>query len=500
MVRRTTGFVGKKPHRKSRGGCLMCKRKKVKCDESQPSCGYCSLRKLSCEYARESRFASPASSTSLLSNEGSPSSTVSVSDEEINFNDDQDPAFSWLKPAVHSACGAMSGLDMELLHHYKTFTWQTLTVRDDPVVVSLHRDSIPRLSLSQPHLLHALLSIAASHSNALAPCKQIESQALFYRQRTFAEYSKVLQNITADNYESVLITGMLLLSLISPPEENAGDDSRYLIWMDSFLKMSEGLRILASLRWAAGIEKLSVYPLICRELRTLPPPPFLYSSDDRFLHTRVGAVGTTPDHPNPPSTYYMKHSEASPVFLPPSLLELLTSLSNAEFSSGPIDLHGNTLYPVLHALSPIFLSLYYFHLNPDFFVRIFVFCSFLMPDFLLLVKNREPRALVLVAWWFALAGLAPRGWWIGKSVERVVEAVGRIVTEKGDQVTRRAFKGVEDIVRILEREGSEAAAKSVFHEWTGVDWDEGPMKAGDWEAGLINDLLLCCVDSSPETS
>ncbi|KZM26640.1 uncharacterized protein EKO05_0005385 [Ascochyta rabiei] len=400
---------------------------------------------------------------------------------------------------MHSASGAISGLDLKLLHHYKTFAWQTLTVRDDPVVVSLHRDSVPQLSLSQPHLLYALLSVASSHSNALAPCKQVENQALLYRQRTFAEYSKVLQNITVDNYESVLITGMLLLSLIPPPEEIIQDDDAYLTWMDSFLKMSEGLRILASLRWAAGIEKLSVYPLICRELRTLPPPPNLYNSDDRFLHTRVGAVGTTPDHPNPPSTYYMEQSEASPVFLPPPLMDLLASLSNAESSSGLIDLHGNTLYPVLHALSPIFLSLYYHHLNPDFFVRIFVFCSFLMPDFLALVKSREPRALVLVAWWFALAGLAPRGWWLGRSVVGVVEAVRRIVTEKGDQVTRRAFEGVESIVRILERQGSEAAAKSVFEEWAGVDWDEGPRKAGEWDAGLIDDLLSCGVDSTLES-
>jgi hypothetical protein len=30
MVRRSAGFVSKKPHRKSRGGCLVCKRKRVK--------------------------------------------------------------------------------------------------------------------------------------------------------------------------------------------------------------------------------------------------------------------------------------------------------------------------------------------------------------------------------------------------------------------------------------------------------------------------------------
>lgn len=381
----------------------------------------------------------------------------------------------------------MSGTDFELLNHYKSFTWQTLTVRDDTAMVRLHREYVPQLSLSHPHLLYALLSIAASHNHTLVPSKQSGQMALMYRQRTFTEYSKALQNITAENYESVLVTGVLLMSLIPPPDEDDTDSTAYLIWMDSFLKMSEGLRILASLRWAAGIEKLSIFPLVCRELRQLPPPPIFHQSDNRHLHTRVAAVGTTPDCPNPPSTYPLKHSEASPVFLPPLLMELLTSMSSAESDLGPIDMDGNVLYPVLHAFSPIFLSLYYYHFNPDFFVRVFVFCSFLMPEFLLLVKNREPRALVLVAWWFALVGLAPRGWWVGRAVEKVVEAVGVVVMRKGDEATRRAFEGADKIIRTLQSEGSETAAKSVFDGWTNVHWDDGPERARAWEESLLTD-------------
>ncbi|KAH6642175.1 hypothetical protein C7974DRAFT_96632 [Boeremia exigua] len=481
MTRRSSGFVSKKPHRKSRGGCSTCKRKKVKCDEGQPICGYCSLRKMSCDYLPELISASPASTATF----NTPSDQTS--DEEIDFNNTAVPIFSCLMPAIPASSGLMSDSDIELLHHYKTFTWQTITVRDDEAVVSLHRDSIPRLSLSHSHLMYALLSIAASHNNMLAPSKQSKQLALVHRQQTFAEYSKALQNITAENYESVLVTGMLLLSLISPPEsETAGSDA-YLAWMDTFLKMSEGLRILASLRWAAGIEKLSVYPLICRELRTLPPPPIFHSSDDRYLHSRIGAVGTTPDYPNPPSTYYLKHSEAFPVFLPPPLMNLLLSISHAKSGSGPIDLHANTIYPVLQAFSPIFLSLYYYHLNPDFFVRIFVFCSFLMPEFLLLVKQREPRALVLVAWWFALAGLAPRGWWIGEAVEKVVEAVGNIVLADSDATTRAAFNSVDSFIHVLRAEGSEAAAQNVFEGWSGIHWDEGPLKAEEWEMSLLTD-------------
>lgn len=397
------------------------------------------------------------------------------------------PMTSWLLPAAQAASGTMSGLDFELLHHYKTFTWQTLTARDDSVVTTLHGDILPQLSLSQPHLFYALLSVASSHSSTLVPRKEIASQALVYRQKTFSEYSKALQNITSENYESVLATGLLLLGLIPIPaqETETDEDEAYLIWMDTFLRLSEGLRILAGLRWQSGIEKMSVYPLICRELRTLPPTPILHHSDNRHLHPVVGAVGATPDHPNPPSTYYMQHSEASPVFLPPSLMRMMASLRIAESRVGPIDWHGNALYPVLHAFSPIFLSLYYYHLNPDFFCRVFVFCSFLMSDFQALARDREPRALVLVTWWLALAGLAPNRWWLGQSVEKVTKAVGRIVVERGDEVTKEAFRAVENIIRVSREQGSESAARSVFDEWVGMDWDEGPIKAEEWEADLM---------------
>lgn len=37
------------PHkRRSRNGCLNCRRRKIRCDEGSPACGYCSARSLAC--------------------------------------------------------------------------------------------------------------------------------------------------------------------------------------------------------------------------------------------------------------------------------------------------------------------------------------------------------------------------------------------------------------------------------------------------------------------
>lgn len=361
-------------------------------------------------------------------------------------------------------------------------------LRDDPVVAALHRDIVPNLSISADHLLYALLSVAATHSNTLQPSPEKEHRALVYRQKTFREYTKALQNITSDNYETVLVTATYLLSLMPAPTKAAADEE-HLDWMHSLLKLTEGIRILASLRWAHGIEKLKVYPLIRRELSTLPPPPLVKTRS--HLQGTSGPLGTTPDHPNPAPTYNLPFglALANMVFLPPPLAALLENMVNPRDPSS-IDIHRLALIPAFHALSPIFLSLYYHHLNPDFYVRIFVFSSFLMPDFLALVKSREPRALVVIAWWFAMAGLVPRGWWVGDSVTSVVEAAGRVIRTTQDEASAEAIRGAEKIVYFFERYGREEAAKSIFDGWEGVTWADGPRKAEEWERSLSMELEL----------
>lgn len=336
------------------------------------------------------------------------------------------------------------------------------------------------MSIAHPYLLYAILSISASHLAALQPSSHLQSAALLYRQKTYQSYAKELASITPDSYEAILTTACFLLSLIPPPGPDTPDEE-CLDHMMTLLKLSEGLRILVTLRWSQGIEKLAVYPLICRELRSLPPAPIVATD----VQVRPGPVGSTPAHPNPPATYdeYVLPKTAS-VFLPPPLLGLLESIVKSEGRA--LDVDANTLIPVFHVLSPVFLSLYHYHLNPDFNVRIFCFTSFLMPDFLALVKAREERALALMAWFFALADMVPNGWWVGNKVGAVAEALCRTVRKIGSGKIIKVLDGAERIVDVHQREGRERAAKSVFDGWEGVNWDEGPTKAKEWEEGLAN--------------
>lgn len=157
--------------------------------------------------------------------------------------------------------------------------------------------------MSRDYLLYTVLSISAAHRQSFAPSPQNQNTAMLYRQKTFNAYNKALQNITTDSYETLLITS-LLMQLLVPPPELPCTDTAILEWLTTFLAMTQGLRILAGLKWASGIEKLSVFPIFRRELRTLPPPPLIrVPSEDPRMFAKGGPVGETPEHPNPPATY-----------------------------------------------------------------------------------------------------------------------------------------------------------------------------------------------------
>jgi hypothetical protein len=437
----------------------------MQCDETRPECHYCSQRNFSCEYVQD------ILPTALKTSSSSPEVLSQPLDNVVAFHVSacQPPS-----PPFYTSIGVFTPLDHYLLRYYETHVWQRFAGWDDAAIKRLHKDVVPRLGVSHPFLLYSLLSIAATQSNMESPSKQVENQALIYRQKTLESYRDALQHITTDNYEAVLVTGRVLLSLVLPLPSYT--EAEYLNWITSMLKLNEGLRILASLRWNDGIEKLAVYPLVQRELRSLPPSPIVH----RDAHVPpAGRLGTTPVTPNPPPTYTSHHfPQQTSLFLPPLLASLFENTMALDAQSEP---YKAALLPVFQALSPILLSLYYYRLNQDVYIRISAFPSFLMPDFLSLVHQHEPRALVLIAWWFALADLVPQGWWVGENVRRFLAAIRSEVERRDDVVAKEAMCGAERIVQAFESEGGEAAAQSVFEGWGEVEWEEGPTRALEWE-------------------
>ncbi|PKY08354.1 hypothetical protein P168DRAFT_308406 [Aspergillus campestris IBT 28561] len=139
----------RRAHRKSRNGCLECKRRHVKCDERRPICSHCSITERACEY-RSPRIPTVEETPSPPS---PPSTTTSqpTPPTPINLHETTSPQ----EPPANL-------LHLQLLHNFTTSTSHSLTTPS-------FTPNITTLSLSTPYLANELLALSALHISATQP-------------------------------------------------------------------------------------------------------------------------------------------------------------------------------------------------------------------------------------------------------------------------------------------------------------------------------------------
>ena len=126
----------RRSHKKSRGGCYSCKSRKIKCGEQKPTCTSCLMKDITCVYP---------------SNEQAPrKSNIPL----IKRNPNTSPSF----PGA-----TFSLLDMRFFHHFLTIAYPHLPVDNDHVWIH----DIPQFAEQHEYLMHAILSLGASHLSRL---------------------------------------------------------------------------------------------------------------------------------------------------------------------------------------------------------------------------------------------------------------------------------------------------------------------------------------------
>jgi hypothetical protein len=360
----------------------------------------------------------------------------------------------------NTAAGPLTKTEMGLIHLYRTHTYKTLTVSDEPMVLHMKREWVPNKALAYSFLLYTMLSVAATHSNTLSPSAEAQYRAHMYRQKMLTAYNAALQNINPDNYEALLLNSLVMQIMVPRPEIPC-DDSELLDWISMILSMNQGLKSVAAMQLVDGIEQAAAFNLLRKRLRVLPPPPATTPGPGPYLFS--GSVSPTPE----------EQLQSQPVFLPPPLLALLGEILDS-YNAIPFDPLVGILLPALHALSPIFLSFYHYHLHTDTYTRIIAFPTLLSAEFIDLVRSREPRALTIMGWWFTLHRLLPgKVWWFRAVIPSVLDAIHNIVLQDGRIALTEAVERACEIIRIAAMNGREAAAMSLFERWDGVEWNDG---------------------------
>ncbi|KAH8835103.1 hypothetical protein DL96DRAFT_1572841 [Flagelloscypha sp. PMI_526] len=146
----------RKSHKKSRGGCVTCKARRVKCDEFRPICKACTRRQEACVWQQTS----PDPLGMILPNAAT--SFLRISKE----NQLSLPPLNDFRVK-----------DLELLHNFTTNTLLTF-IPDLPPTRHGYQVLLPQLAFQNQFLLHAMFAISSLHMHSLRPSSDSNYLAL----------------------------------------------------------------------------------------------------------------------------------------------------------------------------------------------------------------------------------------------------------------------------------------------------------------------------------
>lgn len=165
----------RRPHTKSRNGCMTCKRRRVKCDETRPVCRNCTNLRLECRYA----------STATL------------------------------------GCADLQIMNLRLLHHYVCEVAQTIA-SSGISTLSIWQIDVPEMGFKYPFLMHAILMFSATHLAQVDP-KTYGSVVTQHRGEALSLLRSEVQKINGDNVDALVAASVLLIldamANAAPPAE-----------------------------------------------------------------------------------------------------------------------------------------------------------------------------------------------------------------------------------------------------------------------------------------
>ncbi|KAH7142739.1 hypothetical protein B0J13DRAFT_444865 [Dactylonectria estremocensis] len=213
----------RKSHRKSRKGCLDCRRRRVKCGEERPSCLVCVRRNVRCEYPNKARnLSSPSASVSALED-----SHVSLDlPRSCSSASPPSPAITPLFTFANVTADTFTLTDLRLLYHWTGSTSNDLC--RCPEVRHIWRTVLPQIGFKHPFVLHALLGLAALHIAHQNPSERKSRwvDAVHHHSKALDGFQKALCCITEENSEALFtwsICNVLYVFAMSNPLQNTLD-------------------------------------------------------------------------------------------------------------------------------------------------------------------------------------------------------------------------------------------------------------------------------------
>ncbi|KAF4455895.1 fungal Zn binuclear cluster domain-containing [Fusarium albosuccineum] len=412
-------------YRKSRTGCLRCKERRVKCDEQRP-CSACIRHDVCCSLGgsppdvgssqttkkppagrssstRRPRVVkrSPILADSGVDSSGSPgyhsspgdgcvnpslgSSTPGIEQEDECSHSHEDPFvfFSKLFSDIKLGERANWGTDMELMHHYTSNSYRTLS--HDAVVQEVLQYDLPRLALQNRFLLHQILAFSGYH---LAYLHQEHRHAYFMQASQHQNNAieglreSLASTVTSENCHALYAASILLTV------SSFANFSSYDRYNHSFDPIDNILDIISLIKGMSIIRDVSDHEIKVGPLQRLfnqnqmsCEKPIVEESDLEVLYIHVEQLGN--------SLADFGFSDTDPSHDSYGIQQAITSIrtcirqtTSKNSPTSTASLRGSFLWPILVA-----------------------------NEYVELLRQRHPVALVVLAFYCMMLRMAEASCW-----------------------------------------------------------------------------------------
>ncbi|KAL9622369.1 MAG: hypothetical protein Q9160_003211 [Pyrenula sp. 1 TL-2023] len=191
-------------------------------------------------------------------------------------------------------------LNLELMHHYSTSTWMTLS--DDYNALHLKRALVPQQAMSHRFTLHGILALAAQHLAYLKPDQRSRylPSALSHYDLAVSSYRQSIQKITEENctmlfaFSSILVQFAFGLGQVQPSVSSQESDT-----IASIIEIYHYCRGIATLvevgrEWISkGILGYLLRRKYVNAKEENEPPQFKEAFEK--IHTRLDRDGSMPN-------------------------------------------------------------------------------------------------------------------------------------------------------------------------------------------------------------
>ncbi|KAK3695323.1 hypothetical protein B0T22DRAFT_398643 [Podospora appendiculata] len=432
----------RRSHKKSRAGCRRCKSRKIKCDEVHPRCSNCVKHAVACDFEHPEVIAEiqSASPSDTVGTPFTPASSFDFRSPRTHTSPHTTPlplyrppaptAMSTTTPAAHRL------LELRLMHQYTSMTCKTFSFTA-PITEDIWKITVPNLAFSgSQHLADAILAVAALHLRSLAPNdKDLVRASHAYMAASIAEYSASLaRGINSSNAESLFLTSALIafqstatrvfmkdelsLSTRATADDRGKDRSPaagcYTIpftWFHSF----QGVKAITAASW----QWLRVSPVVTQVINSQAVLQLDFSSGPEtfFGHLLDGL-----------------EDEIASISLSSAGQSLgATNGTSSASTASDTEVHRSTRQAYQHAVA----VLNWAHKIPHKGAPL-SFPATVSRRYIELLEERRPRALAILACFFALLKSMDSVWWLQGMARR--EVLGVVSMFNSDSLGPEAYR------------------------------------------------------------